>query len=79
VLARPMPPTLPRHPCLQPREKFATGIWASLQSGYALLVRGPDAGILSDNPAELPLIESKTVFKQSQPPLWKQYVMSSQE
>jgi hypothetical protein len=40
-----------------------------LQSGYALLVRGPDAGILSDNPAELPLIESKTVFKQSRPPL----------
>jgi hypothetical protein len=32
-------------------------------------VRGPDAGILSDNPAELPLIESETVFKQSQPPL----------
>jgi hypothetical protein len=54
---------------LQPREKFATGIWALLQSGYALLVRGPDAGILSDNPAELPLIESKTVFKQSRPPL----------
>jgi hypothetical protein len=41
-----------------------------LQSGYALLVRGPDAGILSDNPAELPLIESKTVFKQSRPPLF---------
>jgi hypothetical protein len=40
-----------------------------LQSGYALLVRGPDAGILSDNPAELPLIESKTVFEQSRPPL----------
>jgi hypothetical protein len=35
-------------------------------------VRGPDAGILSDNPAELPLIESKTVFKQSRPPLSSQ-------
>jgi hypothetical protein len=34
-----------------------------------LLARRPDAGILSNNPAELPLIESETVFQQSRPPL----------
>jgi len=50
---------------LQQPEKFATAIWALLQSGYALLAQGPDSGILSTNPAELPLKESETVFKQN--------------
>ena len=39
-----------------------------LQSGYALLAQGPDTGILHTNPAELPLIESETVFRQTRPP-----------
>jgi hypothetical protein len=52
-------------------EKFATGILASLQSGYALLAQGQDTGIITINPAEIPLIESETVFKQTRPPLIK--------
>ncbi len=51
-------------------KNFAAGIWASLQSGYALLAQGPDTGILHTNPAELPLIESETVFRQTRPPLY---------
>ncbi|HQT68205.1 MAG: hypothetical protein B7Z78_03310 [Rhodospirillales bacterium 20-60-12] len=54
---------------MQPPEKFATGICASLQSGYALIAQGQDAGRLPTNPAEPPLIESETVFKQTQPTL----------
>ena len=56
-------------PCLRRPEKFATGVWASLQSGYALLARRPDTRILSTNPPELPLKDSETVFKQTRPPL----------
>src|SRR6266403_501300 len=63
-------PTLPRPRYLRPPENFATGVWASLQSGYALLARRPDTGILSTNPAELPLIDSETVFRQIRPPLY---------
>src|ERR1700733_2723628 len=62
-------PTLPRPHCLRPPENFAAGVWASLQSGYARLARRPDTGILQTNPVELPLIESETVFRQTQPPL----------
>ena len=43
---------------------------ASLQSGYALLAQGRDTGIPSTIPAELPLIESETVFRQTRPPLY---------
>jgi hypothetical protein len=34
------------------------------------LEQGPDTGILQTNPAELPLIDRETVFRQSQPPHW---------
>ena len=54
---------------MRPPENFAAGVWASLQSGYALLARRPDTRILSTNPAELPLKDSETVFKQTRPPL----------
>jgi hypothetical protein len=66
--ARQTKPVLPRPHGLRPPENFAVSVWASLQSGYALRARRPDTGIPSTNPAELPLIDSETVFRQTRPP-----------